>query len=296
MSKDQIKKQNKILITGANSFVGQSYMKFSRFEFVKEVCLLENQPENIDFSGIDAILHVAGIVHQGRGISESEYYLVNRDLSVRIAVLAKKRGVKHFVFLSTVKVYGTFISGSAPWNESSTCNPEDAYGKSKFEAETELKNLESDDFIVSIVRTPLVYGSGVRANMLKIMRMVDRFPVLPLGGIQNKRHFTYVENLVQAIDQVIEKKASGTYIAMDDESISTTSLVRVISDALNKKRVLFGIPNFIVKAGLVLMPRIFDRLYGSFELDNSRTKTEIGYNPKLSTVEGISRTVKQIAT
>src|SRR5450759_5019064 len=186
----------KILITGAKSFVGTSFRKFSQFENTDEISLYENKPEDIDFSRYDVILHLAAIVHQSKKISESEYFKVNRDLCLRTAESAKKAGIKQFVFLSTLKVYGDFIQNTELRNEHSKCFPEDAYGKSKHEAEIGLKKLEDPDFTVSIIRPPLVYGEGVIANMLSIVKIIEFFPFLPLGCINNRRNFIYTENLV----------------------------------------------------------------------------------------------------
>ena len=281
-----------ILITGANSFVGTNYIRYSKYKKIREVCLLENKPENLDFTGVDVVLHVAAIVHQEKKFHESEYFRINRDLCLEVAGRAKDAGVKQFVFLSTIKVYGEFKSGISIWNENSECYPEDGYGRSKYEAELGLLKLGSRDFIVSIIRTPLIYGIGVKANMLSIITLVDNIPVLPFGKVNNKRHFTYIENLVKLIDRIIERKASGLFIAMDTRSLSTTELVELISDGLGKKRILFRLPRFIIKVGMIVIPKIFDRLYGSFEIDNAKTLKELDFFPPFKPEIGIKRMVQ----
>ena len=281
----------RILITGAGSFVGSNYLRFSKYRDVEEVCLLVNNPEDIDFRKFDVVLHLVAIVHQSKEIHENEYYKINRDLCIEVAEKAKKAGVKQFIFLSTVKVYGKFIPESEAWHEHSRCDPDDAYGKSKYEAELALKKIEDAGFTVSIIRTPLVYGEGVRANMLSILKLVDRFPILPFGKVNNKRSFTYTENLVGFIDRIIEKGASGIFIAMDEKPLSTTELVNYISRFLNKKVVLIKIPDFIIKIGKFFTPRIFDRLYGSFEMDNSKTLKNLDFKPPFISAEGIKKMV-----
>ena len=171
---------NKILITGTNSFVGTNFMKYSKYREIDEVSLFDKNPEDIDFKGYDVIIHLVAIVHQTIKIPEDQYFKVNRDLCIEVAKHAKKAGVKQFVFLSTVKVYGKFIKGYSYWNEKSPCFPDDAYGKSKYAAEIALKELNDKDFTVSIVRTPLVYGEGVKANMLSILKLVKKsqFPAI----------------------------------------------------------------------------------------------------------------------
>ncbi|MBA7576255.1 N-acetyl-alpha-D-glucosaminyl-diphospho-ditrans,octacis-undecaprenol 4-epimerase [subsurface metagenome] len=281
----------KVLITGADSFVGTNYIKYSQNKEVDEISLIDNQPEEIDFSSYDVILHLVAIVHQLKTISEEEYFKVNKGLCLRTAEEAKKAGVKQFVFLSTVKVYGEFNPESGPWTENSKCYPEDPYGKSKYEAETELRKLEDNDFTVSTIRTPLVYGKDVRANMLSIMKLVDRIRILPFGNVNNKRSFTYTKNLIGFIDRIIEKRASGVFIAMDSKPLSTTGLVKLIAKYLDKKVILFNIPVPLINFGKKIMPRIFDRLYGSFEMENNQTLKQLDFVPQYSNEEGIKEMV-----
>ncbi len=281
----------KVLITGANSFVGTNFRFFSQYKDVEEISLFENKPEDINFSKYDVVLHLAAIVHQSKKIPESEYFNVNKNLCLRVVEHAKKAGIKQFVFLSTVKVYGEFVPKFGLCNENSKCIPDDAYGKSKYEAELALKKIENSGFTVSIIRTPLVYGEGVRANMLSIIKLVDTFPILPFGKVNNKRSFTSAGNLVGFIDRIIEKRASGIFIAMDEKPLSTTELVNYISKFLNKKVVLFKVPGIIIKIGAFFFPRIFDRLYGALEFDNTKTKKELNFAPPFSTEEGIKKMI-----
>lgn len=282
---------DRILITGAASFVGRNFIDNSENKVVDEISLFANKPEDIDFNRYDIVIHLVAIVHQSRRIHDDKYFKINRDLCLEVAEHARRGGVKQFIFLSTVKVYGEFIPNSGPWNEDSVCLPEDSYGKSKYEAELALRKMETRDFIVSIIRTPLVYGVGVKANMLSILRLVDRFPVLPLARVNNKRSFTSAENLVAFIDRIIVQRASGIFIAMDEKPLSTTDLVNLISRYLNKKVYLFRMPKLIVESGKYLIPKIFDRLYGSFEMDNSKTLRELNFKAPVSTEEGIEKMV-----
>jgi nucleoside-diphosphate-sugar epimerase len=281
----------KILITGKNSFVGRNFIHFSKFRDVDEVSLFDDKTEKIDFGKYDIVIHLVAIVHQKKTIPESQYFIINRDLCLKVAELAKKAGVKQFIFLSTVKVYGKFIAGSEPWNEKSVCLPEDAYGKSKYEAELALKKMEDDNFTIAIIRTPLVYGEYVRANMLSIMKLVKRTHILPFKDVHNRRNFTGAENLVSFIDRIIERRASGIFIAMDEKAISTSELVKMIAENMGKRIILFKIPDFIVSIGMIVWPSIFDRLYGSFEMDNSRTLKFLDFKPPISTSDGIKKMV-----
>lgn len=279
----------KILITGANSFVGTNFRRFSQFADIDEISLYENKPEDIDFSKYEVILHVAAIVHQSKKISESEYFKVNRDLCLRTAESAKEAGIRQFVFLSTLKVNGDLVNNFELRNENSSCFPDDAYGKSKYEAEIGLKNLEDPTFIVSIIRPPVVYGEGVIANMLSIVKIIELFPLLPLGCINNRRNFIYTENLVGFIDRIIEKKASGVFIVKDEGALSTTELVYYLSKSLDRKVILFKLPEIFVRLGILLSPSVFSRLFGSLEFDNAKTIKELNYTPPYSTEEGIKK-------
>ena len=281
----------KVLITGANSFIGGNFKRHSKNTIANEICLIKNKPEEIEFTVIDVVLHVAGIVHQTTSIPEETYFLVNTDLTLDIAKRAKQAGVKQFVFMSTVKVYGEFKSGMKAWNEDTECKPEDNYGKSKFKAEQELMKLNSPDFSVSIIRTPLVYGAGVKANMASIIKLVQKFPLLPLKKIQNKRSFTSIENLVAFIDRIIELRITGIFIAKDEKDLSTSDLVSLIAKYMNRKLILIKTPDFMISLGKKFIPKIFDRLYGSFEMENSKTLKLLDFHPPLSSEEGIKNMV-----
>jgi len=281
----------KILITGSDSFVGRNIIENSKYKDIDEISLYDNKPEDIDFKNYDIVIHLVAIVHQSKGIPENEYFKINRDLCLKVAVFAKKAGVRQFIFLSTVKVYGEYMPHSKPWNEDSICNPDDSYGKSKYDAEKSLQRIESENFTISIIRTPLVYGKGVKANMLNIIKLVEKFPILPFANVSNRRSFTSAENLVAFIDRIIEKKATGIFIAMDEIPLSTTELVIFISKYLEKKIFLFKMPNILVRLGIFLMPTIFDRLYGSFEIDNSKTLNILDFKPPYSVEDGIKRMI-----
>jgi nucleoside-diphosphate-sugar epimerase len=278
----------RILITGTNSFIGTNFLKFSKYREVEEISFRENSPESIDFSPFDTILHLAAIVHQSHKTEVNEYFRVNRDLTVRIAEQAKKAGVRHFIFLSTVKVYGKWTSCCKAWKEDSPCFPVDPYGASKYEAEIALKEFENQDFIVSVVRTPIVYGPGVGANIMKLIRLIDRVPFLPFRGVNNNRHYTYVENLVGYIDRIIDLRASGVFVAMDAKPLSTSELVKLISGFMGRHPLMFRLPDFVVNSGASVMPGIFDRLYHSFFLDNTKTRDVLNYNPPYSIEDGFS--------
>jgi nucleoside-diphosphate-sugar epimerase len=281
----------RILIVGSQSFIGKNFLIYSKFRDVDEISLIGRKPEDIDFNGIDVVIHLAAIVHQFKKTPESEYYKINRDLCLKVAENAKNGGVKQFVFLSTFKVYGELIPPPVVLDENSPCQPLDAYGKSKYEAEIGLKKLEEDGFVVSIIRTPLVYGVGVKANMLSLLNLVYKIPVLPFGKMKNNRCYTFVENLVAFIDRIIELNVSGTFIAMDEKPLSTTVLVNYISKYFEKKIYLFKLPDSFIKVLGFLFPGTINSLYGSFESDNHKTLEKLNFRPPHSSEEGVKKMV-----
>ena len=186
--------------------------------------------------------------------------------------------------MSTVKVYGEETSEA--YIENSVCTPENDYGKSKLRAEQELNKLEDEDFKVSIIRTPIVYGYGVKANIKNLISLVKKNLVLPFGKIDNKRSMVYIGNLCHLVDVLINKKLSGVFLASDDTPLSTTNLIELIAKNLSKKTYLLKVPFFetILK---ILKPSFHKRLYQSLEVDNSITKKVLDFNNIYSTDDGI---------
>lgn len=281
-----------LIITGSSGFVGTNFIKTSLDLQIIEIDLLNQKVNEIVFTGNESILHLAALVHQMKGAPEDQYFKVNRDLAYEVAKKAKAQGVKQFVFMSTAKVFGESTTGKPAWDENSNCNPQDPYGKSKYEAEKLLLSLQEENFKVAIVRSPLVYGVGVKANMYNLVKLVHKFPVLPLGGIKNRRSMVYVGNLVALLKHIIQTQASGIFIAGDSDSLSTTGLVKLIAKASEKKIYLMKIPDFVLRMLNRIKPSIVDRLFGSLELDNSSTNTKLGFLPPFTSEEGVCEMVK----
>jgi len=135
--------------------------------------------------------------------------------------------------MSTVKVYGE--ETTSVYTESTSCHPEDEYGKSKLKAEEELQKLEDENFKVSVIRTPIVYGYGVKANIKSLVNLVNKIPLLPFGKIENKRSMVYIGNLCNLVDEIITQQKSGIFLACDDEPLSTSRLIELIAKNLDKK-------------------------------------------------------------
>ena len=279
-------------ITGSSGFVGTNFKNENPGYQIHDIDLLQIKPEEIEFNNSEALVHLAALVHQMRGAPEQEYYKVNSDLAFETAKHAKENGVKHFLFMSTVKVYGEYTDEGEPWKEGSSCFPLDPYGKSKLEGEQRVKELEDKNFTVSIVRTPLVYGPGVRANMLNLMKLVNRYPVIPLGNINNKRSMTYVGNLVHLIETIIKKRKSGIFLASDGEPVSTSFLVKEIAGKMAGNKKILPIPGFTQKALKAVKPDFHQRLFGDLVVDNQQTREMLDWEPKYSFSQGIQSMVE----
>lgn len=280
-----------LIITGSSGFIGANFIKNTNDLSIVEVDLLTQKVNDINSSGIDTVLHLAALVHQMKGAPEEQYFKINRDLALEVAKKAKLEGIKHFVFMSTAKVFGESTTGKPAWDENSECHPEDAYGRSKFEAERLLLDLQDEHFKVAVVRSPLVYGVGVKANMYNLVKLVNRCPVLPLGGINNVRSMVYVGNLVALLKHIIQTQASGIFIAGDKQPLSTTQLTQLIATASHKKIVLIKVPEFIRNLLKRVKPSIVERLFGSLELDNTKTNSELRFIPPYSSEDGIREMV-----
>lgn len=281
-----------LLITGSSGFVGTNFIKTGGQYTIKVVDLLLEKVSDIDFKECECVLHLAALVHQMKGAPEEQYFRINRDLAFEVAMTAKSQGVKHFVFMSTAKVFGESTTGKQPLDEDSSCNPQDAYGRSKYEAELLIRELEDEYFKVAVVRSPLVYGAGVKANMMNLVRLVDQFSMLPLGRIRNKRSYIYIGNLIALLNRIIETKGSGIFIAGDKSSISTTELILFIAKGLNKRIVNIPIPNLLINMFKLLRPDIIDRLWGSFELNNRFTNERLNFTPPFTSEKGIEEMTK----
>ena len=275
----------KILLTGANGFIGSYFKKkyCTKYNF-KVFSFLHDDFQALNLSNCDVIVHLSALVHQMDGASKGEYEKINVVQTIALAKKAKESGVQHFIFMSTVKVYGEETNIS--FTERSDCYPQDDYGKSKLKAENELKKLEESHFKVSIIRTPIVYGYGVKANLKSLINLVNKVPILPFGKIENRRNIVYIGNLAALMDTIIQKQKSGVFLASDDKSISATELIKLISKELNKKRYLIKIPFFesLVK---MIKPDLHKRLYLNLEVDNSITMETLNFKNKYTVEEGI---------
>jgi UDP-glucose 4-epimerase len=211
---------------------------------------------------------------------------VNVDGTLALARQAIAAGVKRFVFISSIKVNGEGTPPGRPYSANDTPQPQDPYGTSKLEAETALQALARDTGLeVVIVRPVLVYGPGVKANFLNMMRWLDRGIPLPFGAIDNRRSLVAVENLVDLVVTCIghEAAANQVFLVSDGEDLSTTGLLRRMGQALGRPARLLPVPAGLLSAGAKALGKgsLSQRLCGSLQVDISKTRDLLGWRPPI---------------
>ena len=226
-----------------------------------------------------------------------QYRQVNTHMTLELARSAARQGVKRFIFLSSIKVNGETSQTGRPFQPDDEYIPDDPYGLSKYEAEQGLLEISRETGMESvIIRPPLVYGPGVKANFLELLKIVNKETRLPLANIQNRRSFIYVENLLDAVVMCIENPAAAgqTYFVSDDEDVSTPELVRRIAEAFGKPARLFRFPaNLMRLAGFVVgKSSTVSRLLDSLVVDISKIRNELNWQPCCNMREGLTATAK----
>lgn len=307
----------KVLVTGATGFVGTALLaKLAVFgyETVPAVrcesgLLHEVAVGNVDastdwraaLSGCDAVVHLAARVHVMDESSKNPlalYRETNTDATLNLARQSAASGVKRFVFISTIKVNGE--GRDAPYRETDVAEPEDAYAVSKWEAEQGLRRIAQETGLeIVILRPPLVYGPGVKANFLRLLRMVERGWPLPLGAIRNRRSLLYLGNFVDAIRVCTEHPAAvgQTFLLDDGEPVSTPELIRAVARATGRPPRLLAVPIGLLEfAGALLGKRAaVARLTGSLFVDSSAIRSCLGWTPPFSMEAGLAATVAALA-
>lgn len=285
-----------LMITGASGFIGSNFIERYKDKYnIISVDLLKVKPEELNFKNVDCVLHLAALVHQMNGAPREKYFEVNTELTKRIAEESKKQGVKHFVFYSTVKVYGydgDLYNHNIILNENSSCNPKnDPYGESKWEAEKILKNLEDENFKVGIIRPPMVYGKGVKGNMESLIKLIEKLPILPFNYNKNRRSLVNIENLMYLTSLVIDKKAQGVFLPLDEKNLSLKEIVEGIEKAYELKRINLQMIQPFFWLLTKLKPNIMVRLYGSLQFENKETKEKLNYISQINYENGIKKMI-----
>jgi UDP-glucose 4-epimerase len=197
--------------------------------------------------------------------------------------------VRHFIYVSSVKVYGDEASGFL--DETTPCQPTDAYGRSKLKAEEYLQSVRSETFKVAIVRPPLVYGPGVKGNMIRLLELSGRDIPLPFGNAGNARSMVFIDNLIELIFRIVDKQAEGVFVAGDREPMSTDRLITMMRRAMGRSPGLFSLPTLFRKIIRKFRPALYTRLFGSFVIDNQATNRTLDFVPPYPSEAGIREMV-----
>lgn len=270
----------KILITGKNSYVGNSFAEWvskypEKYE-VDKISLRNDDWKEQNFSKYDVVLHVAGIAHVSQNPKmEEQYYKVNRDLTIEVAEKSKADGVKQFIFISSIIVYGESSKERKVINENTIPKPSNFYGKSKLEAEEGIKKLDSESFRIVIIRPPMIYGKNSKGNYPKLAKAARVLPLFP--NIDNERSMLHIDNLSEFLRLIVDNQERGLFFPQNKEYVKTSEMVRIISEVHGKNIRLVRIFNPILK---ILSGKIslVDKVFGNLVYDKQLSEYKQPYH------------------
>lgn len=234
----------KVLITGANSYIGESFEKWVTERHPEEfqvdtVDMIDGGWRDKSFEGYDTVFHVAGLAHADVGnVSEETkafYYKINRDLAIETAEKSKQDGVRQFVFMSSMIIYGESAGVGKQKVITLDTNPQPAnfYGDSKWQADQGVRKLESETFHVAVVRPPMIYGKGSKGNYPLLAKLATKLPLFP--DVKNERSMLHIDNLCEFLRMLIEDGGNGVYFPQNQEYVRTSTLVREIARVTGHK-------------------------------------------------------------
>jgi UDP-glucose 4-epimerase len=268
----------KVLITGANSYIGTSVEKYILKHYPEEcsfeaISLRDEGWKDKSFSDYDVIFHVAGIAHQKENKYNAEsYFKINRDLLVEVAEKAKNEGVKHFVFLSSMSVYGLLKGRISP---NTKLKPKTAYGKSKLQAEQRLFELSDDHFKACVIRPPMIYGKGCKGNYSALRNYALKLKFFPY--VKNERSMLYIENFCEFVRLMILNEGIGIFFPQNREYSNTSEMVREIASVHGKKmRLLHGF-GWLIKILQIFVPKL-KKAFGSLTYSYTMSEYRTEYN------------------
>ncbi len=276
-----------ILITGSSGFVGGHLTQYLKTKNIEYDCLVRdksNKQFKIPDNNIRVVIHLAGRAHVLNETSQSPYmdfYQANCEFALKVAKAAYDQGMKRFIYVSSVGVYGKSCSNEL-LSVSSELNPVEDYAKSKFEAELELKKIsESLGFELVIVRPALVYGYDAPGNIERLLGLIYKYRTIPIAEKNNRRTFIYVDNLVQfLLVAASHPNAKGKIFNAADDGISTLTLISCLATGMGKKPFLFSLPRVLWKLllGIIGKQKVYEQLFEDLKLDMSLAKRELDWS------------------
>lgn len=284
----------KVLITGKNSYIGNSfeeYVKKSKTEFtIDTLDMIGEDWKKADFSKYDVVFHVAGIAHNnGKITSDQEklYYKVNTDLTYDVALKASKEGVKQFIFMSSIIVYGASgkMGKSKIITKDTPFSPINAYGDSKVQAELKLNSINTT-MKIAILRPPMIYGPGSKGNYPLLSKLAKITPIFP--NVKNERSMLFIENLASFVVELINNLDEGVFFPQNDEYVCTSDLVKLIAD-LNERNIwlinLFNMPLKLLSIKINLVNKVFGNLIIEQDLSKYRDFKNISFEEGIRLTE-----------
>ncbi|MGI5872573.1 MAG: NAD-dependent epimerase/dehydratase family protein [Bacillota bacterium] len=270
-----------ILITGANSYIGTSFerwlQRYAEQYSVDTIDMVDGAWREKSFSGYDVVFHVAGIAHVSADPKlEGLYYKVNRDLAIETAVKAKADGVKQFIFMSSIIVYGdsSSIGQERVITFDTEPKPTNFYGDSKLQAEEGIIKLQDERFKVVVLRPPMIYGKGAKGNYPKLAKMARVLPFFP--NIQNQRSMLHIDNLCEFVRLMIDNEEQGIFFPQNEEYVGTSELVRLIAKVHGRKIRLTKVFNPLLKL-LGRRVGVINKAFGSLVYEKSMSEYRENY-------------------
>ncbi|HAF87904.1 MAG: NAD-dependent dehydratase [Legionellaceae bacterium] len=305
-----------ILITGGSGFIGRHLISHLKAQGHQVRCAVSTVHADLDveqilieplehmtdwhalFDQVDCVIHLAAHVHVTSSVSsDATFHLVNSEATKKLGWAAAHHDVKRFIFMSTIKVNGEYTLAHMPFTETDLPRPSDAYAKSKLRAEQYLKEISCATAMqVVILRPPLVYGPGVKANFLHLITAVKKRYPLPFSHLNQQRSMIYIDNLIHAIDLLTHEplKSYQCFLVADDQPWVLPELIKRLAFHLNQRALLFPFPTVGIQALGKLLGKdtAVARLTSSLIVDNRLLKNSTSWQPKVANDEGLRQTIK----